>query len=126
MKIEDNFVPYELALKLKEKGFEDECFKKYIAGCLWSNPSVPETYKFIHSNSSDCLAPLYQQVVDWFREKHNIHIHISLNQFGYGWMFALISTTHYKSVKDLVGGVKFKWTYYETLNKAIEESLKLI
>jgi hypothetical protein len=65
------FIKYEQALELKELGFDEPCFKKYIAGCLWSNPTTPEIYENIHSNSSDCLAPLYQQAFRWFREKHD-------------------------------------------------------
>ena len=66
------FIPYEQALALKELGFNEPCFKKYIAGCLWSNPTTPEVYKNIHANSSDCLTPLYQQAFRWFREKYNL------------------------------------------------------
>ena len=70
MSIEKEFINYEQALALKELGFDEPCFKKYIAGCLWSNPTTPEIYENIHSNSSDCLAPLYQQAFRWFREKY--------------------------------------------------------
>jgi len=66
------FIPYNLALALKELGFDEPCFKKYIAGCLWSNPIAPEVYENIPLNSSDCLAPLYQQAFRWFREKYNL------------------------------------------------------
>ncbi len=67
------FIPYEQALDLKELGFDEPCFKKYIAGCLWSNPTTHETYQKIHPNSSDSLAPLYQQVFRWFREKYDLY-----------------------------------------------------
>ena len=72
--MEKEFIPYTLALALKELGFDEPCFKKYIVGCLWSNPTTPEVYKHIHSNSSDCLAPLYQQAFRWFRKKHGLHV----------------------------------------------------
>ena len=71
MNLEKEFVPHEPSLALKELGFDEPCFKKYIVGCLWSSPTTPEVYKHIHSNSSDCLAPLYQQAFRWFREKHD-------------------------------------------------------
>lgn len=72
MNTDKEFVPYQQALALKELGFDEPCFKKYIAGCLWSNPTTPETYQKIHPNSSDCSAPLYQQAFRWFREKYNL------------------------------------------------------
>lgn len=70
--MEKEFVPYEIALQLKELGFNEPCFKKYIAGCLWSSPTVPEIYENIHPNSSDCLAPTFSQVFRWFREKSGL------------------------------------------------------
>jgi len=66
--IKNEFIPYEQALALKELGFDEPCFKKYIAGCLWSSPTTNETYQKIHPNSSDSLAPLYQQAFRWFDE----------------------------------------------------------
>lgn len=66
------FVPYEESLALKELGFDEPCFKKYIAGCLWNSPTTSEIYENIHSNSSDCLAPLYQQAFRWLYQKLDI------------------------------------------------------
>jgi hypothetical protein len=82
------FVPYAEALALKELGFDEPCFKKYIARCLWSNPTTHETYQKIHPNSSDSLAPLYQQVFRWFREKYVLdsyvkHLYKSTVKVGY-------------------------------------------
>ena len=74
--MEKEFIKYEQALALKELGFSEPCFKKYIAGCLWSSPTTPEVYEYIHPNNSDCLAPIYQQVFRWFREKYNIQGYI--------------------------------------------------
>jgi hypothetical protein len=69
-KMKNEFIPYEQALELKQLGFDEPCFKKYIAGCLWSSPTTHETYQKIHPNSSDSLAPLYQQAFRWFREEY--------------------------------------------------------
>ncbi len=82
------FIPYEQALDLKELGFDEPCFKKYIAGCLWSNPTTHETYQKIHPNSSDSLAPLYQQVFRWFREKYDL-VH-RINRDGGYWICAIL------------------------------------
>lgn len=71
------FVPYAIALALKAKGFDEECFSAY------RNEDNEELLlpvgKWINSdacgyNSEYCSAPLYQQVVDWFRDKHSIYV----------------------------------------------------
>lgn len=78
------FVPYELALKLKEKGFDEECFGNYDC---WSKKEPARLMTNIYPyflgqeyakrfDKTCILAPLYQQVIDWFREKHSIRSYI--------------------------------------------------
>lgn len=50
------FVTFEIAKKLKEKGFREKCFATYIPY---------ECYK-----DSNIVAPTISQVLKWLREKH--------------------------------------------------------
>ena len=67
--MEKEFVPYELAVKLKEIGFDEECFGYYT-----------ELEDFVmrpHLRQQDCiegkfLAPTWQSAFRWFREKYNL------------------------------------------------------
>jgi hypothetical protein len=72
--IEQEFVPYDESLDLKELGFDEECFKFFDT----------EKYSYqIHSAASvtgeDYLRlgivkrPLYSQAFRWFRKKHKLH-----------------------------------------------------
>lgn len=68
------FVNYEISLKLKELGFVEPCMGLYYI----ENKKFSKT-NYSHSNivkSNDYIidAPLWQQVIDWFREKHNVII----------------------------------------------------
>jgi hypothetical protein len=63
-KMEKEFVPYELAVKLKELGFDEPCFGIWAAGQLVIGVDISEYPKNVES-----LAPLYQQAFRWFREK---------------------------------------------------------
>lgn len=59
------FVPYELALLAKEKGFYEECYAEYSA--ITNEPIwVMNGCKL---NDTLLNAPLYQQLVDWFVKK---------------------------------------------------------
>ena len=67
-----DFIPYELALELKQLGFDEPCFGRYDGnkGKIW--------YEMPNSGKGwipvkDVLAPLYQQAFRWFREKHDLH-----------------------------------------------------
>ncbi len=125
------FVSYEIAMQLKEQGFNDPCFAVYYANSkqfpieLEVRTNNDLNSKFIKAKADRlCVAPLYQQVIDWFREKHNIQIEIlwrgdmstfcyKLGKFSYG--------SHWFSEKDY----KFN-KYYEAFDNAINEALKTI
>jgi hypothetical protein len=65
------FVTYPIALKLKELRFSEPCLgyypplKKELT--IWYNPEITNEGEFV-------LAPLWQQVIDWLEEEHNIYI----------------------------------------------------
>lgn len=67
----EQFATYEIALAIKELGFDEECLGYY------RNDSKS---LFIGEDSrvqkDSIQAPLLQQCIDWFREKHDIHIYI--------------------------------------------------
>lgn len=126
------FVPYELALKLKEKGFDEQClacynldryfFIRHIGNCLGAddytnNTNIPDDYGIFS-------APLYQQVIDWFREKHKILVFADTNTHDWS---CHSPTLHQKGKGHIrvTGTIEFD-DYYEALNKAIEEAIKLI
>ena len=69
--MQKQFVTYEIALKFKELGYDDPCFKVYDEKGFLQDEDVMDKLKLIK-----VLAPLWQDVIDWFREEHNIHIWI--------------------------------------------------
>jgi hypothetical protein len=84
MTMEKEFVTYEVALTLKELGFDEDCLAFYVK-CEESNICIPmlrvskiEAQKIIDSvnniyNAEYILAPLKQQVFRWFREKYGFY-----------------------------------------------------
>ena len=79
--MEKEFVPYELAVKLKALGFDEPCF-----GSWWFNPSIhklnEEELQIVKSYyfglPEYCiLAPTFSQAFRWFREKYNLHAEIT-------------------------------------------------
>jgi len=84
------FCSYEICLKLKELGFNEECFGYYrkeedlmiYLGTYNSNMNKPDMH------GKYCAAPLWQQAIDWFREKYNLWIDSPTQDF---WNKGLIS-----------------------------------
>lgn len=73
------FIPYELALALKELGFDEPCFGYYytLNGKDWKFAEKSEYYRLddeINIGGKFSLpAPLYQQAFRWFRDKYNLY-----------------------------------------------------
>ena len=78
--MKDQFVTYEIALKLKELGFDEECFAYYLdkkfylerLGKIKNNKQLILSYK--KHTTNHISAPLWQQTMNWFREEMLIEI----------------------------------------------------
>ena len=124
--MKEQFVTYEIAFALKELGFDERCLghfdiqsKVLYVGDTEMNVSV----------LSEILlpAPLWQQVIDWFREKHKIDIYpeptYSLTEYSFK-----VITVHGKSKKQEYwdGMGKTYNTYQEAREAAILEAIKIV
>lgn len=73
------FVPYNIAVKLKEKGFSEEFFKCYdleTKSLFNQDISFPFFYCIKQVEKNKFIpAPIYQQATDWLEEKHNLLVH---------------------------------------------------
>jgi hypothetical protein len=84
--MEREFVSYEIALALKELGFDEPCFGRWLIITEWEAPTgeirlqlgaEAESY-----DKNQCASPLYQQAFRWFREKYNLHSYV---EGSYPW-----------------------------------------
>jgi len=75
------FIPYELAVKLKELGFDEKCF------CNWEeswSPEPEDEIRMVLTTDQTWLrpgwirAPTFSQAFRWFREEYNQHSFIEL------------------------------------------------
>lgn len=119
--MEDQFIPYNLAVKLKGLCFNEE-FKLFNNTCYFIDGnfgSCNESYKEIFNEKEYIIAPLYQQVFDWFRKKHSL---IGSPQY-------FINSYYCYTIDDMQGtptSVRI-FTEFESYNKARLECLnKLI
>lgn len=76
--MKDQFVPYESAVKLKELGFNEPCLAFYDCSKAFTySPNNSKIYTI------KILAPLWQQVFDWFRNRKGFESFIRFRH-GYG------------------------------------------
>lgn len=80
--ISEDYVSFETAKLLKEKGFGGECFSMYVTPKPHSRMGNPNEAKIApHGRDShyyegyeyQCEAPTLQMAMKWLREVHNIH-----------------------------------------------------
>ena len=123
MNYEDNFVTYEIAKSLQEKGFNWLCFCFYKTnkeGEVYLNSQLSECNIESATISGEIIAPLWQQAIDWLREKHDIHVLPVLTKKGfYQWQI-------YNKPKG--ENTVFSFVCYFITNRiyVIEDALKLI
>lgn len=117
------FLPYHLAVIAKEKGFTGKCLGFYGRSFpLYNFDNFYLQDRQIFGGDIKCNAPLYQQIVDWFREEHKIFVNV------------LQEDTYYADLEDipftktlLDGRQNYGYShYYSALNNAVEEAFKLI
>ena len=88
--MDKEFIPYEIALELKELGFDDFSFGRFYTKLRCKVFSVDEKGRhysikitpkklytlgehFVLNDDNVIAAPLYQQAFRWFREKYNLN-----------------------------------------------------
>jgi hypothetical protein len=79
------FVTYEIAVKLRELGFDDYCLRYY-----YSNKQLSDMGGVLCKNSDICegcpAAPLWQQVRSWLLHNHGVNSTIDW-YFYYGFHY---------------------------------------
>ena len=119
MKLEKLFVPYDLGVKILEKGFDEEFVSHMVY--IEKLPKKPDPPTITYANLF--FAPMYQQVIDWFREKHKLVIDVGLS----GDEECKFAGRIYDSFfPHMTKGRTGESDYYDTLEKIIYEALKLI
>jgi hypothetical protein len=134
----NEFVSYEIALKLKELGFDESCFTYYyeLTSNLRTHLGVDINNAWTYSGNKKLgftLAPLYQQVFRWFREKHNWQFIIQAtkdkhsHELGYNyWIWnSKTSEEHYMPKNKPFGDWCFK-TYEEAQKECIIDLISII
>ena len=90
--MKEQFCNYEISLKLKELGFDESCICKYNSyGVLKhtiasTNPDIDDEIS-IFKYDDRLSAPLYQQIIDYFREEYKLHL--SIYRLNDNWVWQI-------------------------------------
>jgi hypothetical protein len=138
------FVTYEIDVILKELGFNEPCLafwngninSKFIH-MVNQKPDDEHIKYIINSNTNLIVAPLWQQVIDWFREKHKISIAVLPHKFEDN--DGLTNTLWFNCVTDISVNYPILMNesdlnasdyncveYYEALKEGILKGIKML
>ena len=110
--MEKEFVPYKLAIKLKELGFDEKCiyyfrknnknefilFQNDLGECYVNADFDKVLVWDEYLENPQCSAPLYQQAFRWFREEHGLFGNPDISNFEnktYGYAVTTLNHPHY-------------------------------
>jgi hypothetical protein len=85
--MEKEFVPYELALKMKQLGFDEPCFGYYDHTIKKLDTISSDVCERLCKHDTHIKAPTYSQSFRWFRENHDLVHEISWSKYKGGLNF---------------------------------------
>ena len=114
-----DFVPFELAVKLKEKGVDCSCIGHYVNNQLY----IAHYLNAFHSDKGESLdAPTISQVLKWLREEKKIHLIVEIADSG--WYYTLYPNVRWENDKlksdKYIMSFKHKTSYEEAVLAGIE------
>lgn len=115
--IMEDFVPFELAKKLKKKGFDCKypfaIYNELGSYCPLTTSSDCVTCESSYNDydENDIIAPTISQVLKWLRKEKKLHIVIII--WGRTWGYNII---------ELPSGRSLHWTAYQEDIKSYEDA----
>jgi hypothetical protein len=109
----EDFASYELAVKLKAKGFDGPCEMYYhihddIADCVGSLESTNGERNFVNSNNKyRCAALTISQVLKWLREEKKLHIELwTVGKKPIKWCHTITTLNHVGEKQGWASGTR--------------------
>jgi len=132
--MEDQFVNFDIALALKELGFDEPCMMCFIdeqykyqhdlhfSSDMGSGALDRYTFKKNSDFSYSTSAPLWQQVIDWLRDKKNMLLFVKMDD----------NSKYFCEIQSVTGRSQFhsphwsEFDYFQARKRGIEEAIKLL
>lgn len=124
----EDFAPFELAVKLKEKGFpqvKENTLAMYDVDGEWfplAKTLDDYEYAFEDFDDRDCVCPTISQVLKWLREEKKIHIIVEISDSG--WYYTLYPNVRWENGKlksdTYIMSFKHKASYEQAALAGIE------
>lgn len=98
--MENEFVPYEIALDLKKLGFDEWCLARFDGGGFRMLPAYDPLKNSEISEPWFCVTPLWQQAFHFFINNYGLISVIETNGYSYIFKIQEITQDYIETVKD--------------------------
>lgn len=123
--MKEQFVTYEIAKELKLLGFNEHCLAWYVDKDFYI--MAPEHIELcLNSKTKNryITAPLWQQVIDWFRVNHDLYLSTQLGNGDEPWYSYLITNV---SNTSFIEDANQSWkTFEEAREQAILKAIEIL
>lgn len=121
--MEKEFIPYELAVKMKALGFDEPCIAKFINKQFAMNVAA----RWYKHNSNEITsgwisAPTFSQAFRWFREKYNLYSQLEYFHSP-KWTYSILEFTDLKITPTKIALEYSKERTYEEAELACLDKL---
>ena len=111
------FVPYKLALRMKQLGFDERCIMHWWKGKL-------SYYQMGDFSPTHTSAPTFSQAFRWFRKEHNLKFHIKEDVWNNWCSLKMIRHDDYISIGEYKTYEEAELACLEKLIEIVEQKEK--
>lgn len=126
--ITEDYVSFETAKLLKEKGFDEPCDRMWLTERKDSNWVKPKRNSEIKNECTDCVQPSHSLVMKWLRIEHNIHIEILMTNHSMSERFDIPKyywvAVNAKTCKWISESTVYSARQFDTNEEACEAAIK--
>lgn len=130
--INEDYVSYEIAELLKEKGFDEHC-RTYYQDERFVDDVCTKYYQWnSKSPFGQISAPTHQMTMKWLREVHHIEISITFGfpfidgkqQYKYFWSVVKVYNNHLEYPMDDPNNATYNEEIADSYEQAVEAGIK--
>ena len=119
MNITEDYVSFEVAKLLKEKGFDT--FKSYGWDEELFDKEHPRNFSLGFDSKEHWIScPTHQMAMKWLREVYGLHIWVEYSRFDFNKEYPYL----WNIVETIINGVYWGGTYHKSHEEAVEAALK--
>lgn len=132
--MKEDYVSFETARLLKEKGFNETCYACYeyfsSSVTMYSGWSFEYKGEVVHNSNNVIKCPTHQMAMKWLREIHHLHINVGFGndykgEFLYmGDIYDLTNDAIHAKYKPIIEADDYLSDNPKTYEEAVEAAIK--